>query len=74
MVSLTNRLRMPREFHVSLDGQRYRYRAVILSYDGISAFSEPFASSTTYAALEAFLALAASQFQTRIIDRDRRPL
>lgn len=72
MVALMYRWRRPREFRVSLDGQRYRFRAVILSYDGISALSEPFASSTTYAALEAFVSLAANQFRTRIIDRDRR--
>lgn len=57
---------------MSLDGHRYRYRAVLLSYDGLAALTEPFASSTTYAALEAFVALAANQFGTRIIDRDRR--
>lgn len=58
-----------REARVSLDGDRYRFRVVILALDWTSP---PFASSTNYAALEAFASLAASQFRTRIIDRDRR--
>ena len=58
--------------HVSLDGERYRYRARIALDTQGRTWSPPIASSTSRDALLAWAHWGAAQFRVAIVDRDAR--